>query len=339
MKKRILVSFIAMAMLIVIAPLGYTADISYDEWSDWSAWQDTPIDPVDNGIMKREVQTQEVLVSYTYGHYCTGNVEGAKYQTNSSNHIDNSVFNENCVYHEIGDFAPDDSRIKASSLGGGKYEYYESGSSSKYLCPSTCYNFYRMRENFKTQYRYREMKLKPVPKNPHSIIATNKIIAINSKPVSLDVKTDGNGKLSYSSSAESVATVSSVGVVTPIAYGTTIITIKAAETSAYKANSKEITVSVVPKKMIIKKAKASGKRTMSIIWKKDKTVSGYQVMLSMKKNFKKYTVSRNFKAKVTKQKITSLKSKIWYVRMRAYKKVKGKKLYGIWSKIKKVKIK
>ena len=91
--------------------------------------------------------------------------------------------------------------------------------------------------------------------------------------------------------------------------------------------------------MTIKKAKSSAKRTLLIAWNKDKTVTGYQVMLSMNKNFKKFSVSRNFKAKVTKQKITSLKSKTWYVRMRAYKTVSGKPVYGVWSNVKKVKIK
>ena len=176
-------------------------------------------------------------------------------------------------------------------------------------------------------------------KSTQTITANDTTIAINSKPVSLNAKTDGNGNLTYSSSDNSVAIVSSAGIVTPKGYGTAAITIKAAETSAYNPSSKVITISVVPKKVTIKKAKASGKRAMSITWKKDKTVSGYQIMLSTKKNYTKPKIINNIKAKATKKKITGLKNKTWYVRIRSYKKVQGKKLYGIWSKDKRVKIK
>ena len=439
MKKRILVSFMVIAMLLTVTPLGHAADVPSGVWSDWttikpsdwgkaeaveekvqyryktiikatstvsktmdgftlvetnsnrgawSSWQDTPIDPVDNDALNREVKTQESLISYTYGHYCTGRVTGASYTTRPSNDTENTIFNENCVYHEIGDFDPNDSRIGHSSLFEDGYEYYETGSTTKYRCDNTCYTFYRMKTNYKTQYSYRDTTYKytfekisdwsewvdtcpisyydlqqrtvyryrtvddpgtdtpgtndssvPVSKIIQTITATNKTIAINSKPVKLGAKTSGNGKLTYSSSAKSVAAISSTGVITPKGYGTTTITIKAAETSSYKANTKNIIVQVIPKKMTIKKAASKKKRTLLITWKKDKTVTGYQVMLSMNKNFKKFSVSRNFKAKVTKQKITSLKSKTWYVRMRAYKKAGGKTIYGLWSKVKKVKIK
>ena len=41
----------------------------------------------------------------------------------------------------------------------------------------------------------------------------------------------------------------------------------------------------------------------------------------------------------SKKTITKLKKgKTYYVRVRAYKKLSGKKIYGKWSKIKKIKI-
>ena len=419
MRKKIVASIVAMAMLITLAPVGNTAGITYNVWSEWSEtnpsgliegavvqektqyryklwikaesttsdtmegytlydttsttgewsdWQDTSIPEIDTVSLKREVESRDATC-YIYGHYCTGHVTGASYQTSPTNNTTNDIFNENCVYHEIGEFAFDDSQIL--QISGDAYEYYKNGSTKKYLCANTCYKFFRMRETSKTQYRSRDITFKylfrkegdwtdweaPAPnsysereqrtvyrymipaKNTQTIIAADKTIAINSKPVSLDVKTDGNGNLTYSSSDNSIAMVSSTGVVTPKGYGTATITIKAAETSAYKPNSKEITVTVVPKEMTIKKAKASGKKTMLITWKKDKTISGYQVMLSTKKNFKKPEISKYIKAKLTKKKITGLKSKTWYVRIRSYKKVQGKKLYGTWSKAKRVKIK
>ena len=176
-------------------------------------------------------------------------------------------------------------------------------------------------------------------KKNQTITASNKSIAINSKPVSLGAKTNGNGKLTYSSSAKSVATISSSGAITPKNYGTTTITIKAAETTTYKAASKKVKVKVVPKKMTLTTVKSPAKKTLLLKWKKDASATKYEIQLCMKKDFKKKTLSRTYNKKVFKQTIKNMKSKTWYVRMRAWKKVGGKTYYGIWSKVKKIKIK
>lgn len=65
-----------------------------------------------------------------------------------------------------------------------------------------------------------------------------------------------------------------------------------------------------------------------------KTVTGYQVAYSLKKNSGyKYKLTTN-----TKLKVSGLKSnKYYYVKVRAYKKVGSTKVYGSWSTIKKVK--
>ena len=530
---------------------GYTLYNTTSSTGSWSDWQDAAITAVNTDALTRVVNTKTVVTGYNYGHYCTGNVSGAKYQTSWTNNAGNDTFKANCVYHSIGTFSPNDSQLVAMNDGSDGYYYYKNNSSSFYRCSNTCYRWYRISTNTKKQYqkqdttytyyfekisdwtswsdsrpssyysldqrtvyRYKtvvydesthihtyaitdakaatctepgyntyvcsdvncdedneghaytenipakghtwddnytvdkqatcleagsesihcsvcgaikEGSSRTIAKTEHTysnwtvareatctekgsrkktcsacghevtesipapghswdegtvtlepadgkpgiitylcttcgtmrseitspetddsaagsqksqtITATNKAVAVNSKPVSLGIKCSGNGRITYVSSVKSVATVSASGVITPKAYGKTTITIKAAETAGYKAGSKNITVSVVPKKMTITKVRSSAKRTMLITWKKDKTVTGYQVQISLKKNFKKFTVSRNFKAKVTKQKITSLKSKTWYVRMRSYKTVSGKPVYGIWSDVKKVKVK
>lgn len=61
----------------------------------------------------------------------------------------------------------------------------------------------------------------------------------------LNAKTDGNGKLTYSSSNTKVATVNSTGKVTLKGVGTAKITVKAAATSTYLSASKTITITVV----------------------------------------------------------------------------------------------
>ena len=186
-------------------------------------------------------------------------------------------------------------------------------------------------------------KIVIVPSNPtvkksQSIIAVNKTIAINNKPISLGAKSSGKGKLTYSSSTPSVATVSTSGAITPKNYGTTTITIKAAETSTYKAASKRVTVTVVPKKMKLSSVKSPSKKTLVIKWAKDTAATKYEIQLCMKQDFKKNTLSRTYGKKVVKQKIKNMKSKNWYVRIRAWKKVGGKTYYGIWSDVKKVKV-
>ena len=74
-------------------------------------------------------------------------------------------------------------------------------------------------------------------------------------------------------------------------------------------------------------------------WKKDKSVTGYEILYSQKSNFKgakKVTVTKNKTVSATIKKLT--KNKTYYVKVRAYKTVKGKKIYGAYSSVKKVKV-
>ena len=58
------------------------------------------------------------------------------------------------------------------------------------------------------------------------------------------------------------------------------------------------------------------------------------------KKFKKNKKTVTAKKSKTKVKISKLKKKKkYYVRVRAYKSVSGKKVYGAWSKVKTVKTK
>lgn len=91
---------------------------------------------------------------------------------------------------------------------------------------------------------------------------------------------------------------------------------------------------------VLKSVKSPAKSTMAIKWKKLNKVTGYQVQLCSKSNFKKGTIQRTFKQKVTSTKVRPLKPKKKYcVRIRPYVKSGSKKYYGKWSKVKSVKIK
>ncbi len=165
-------------------------------------------------------------------------------------------------------------------------------------------------------------------------------VAYGTKPFSLKAKASGGGKLTYTSSNPKAVKVSSTGKITIKNYGKATITIKAAETAGYKAASRNITVKVIPKKASLKKASASGSRRAAISWKKDKTVTGYELYLSLKKNFKSETFKRTYKAKQTNVTLTGLKKgKTYFIKIRSYKKIGKQNYYSQYSKVKKVKIK
>ena len=95
-----------------------------------------------------------------------------------------------------------------------------------------------------------------------------------------------------------------------------------------------------PKSTSIKKVKAA-KKAISVIWKKVSGVKGYQIQVATNKKFKKNKKTVNIKKqKTTKTTVKKLKAKKkYYVRVRTYKIVNGKKVYSAWSKVKSVKTK
>ena len=95
-----------------------------------------------------------------------------------------------------------------------------------------------------------------------------------------------------------------------------------------------------PKSAKFKKVK-SAKKAVSVEWKKVSGVKGYQVQVATDKKFKKNKKTATVKKqKTTKVTIKKLKAKKkYYVRIRIYKTVNGKKVYSSWSKVKTVKTK
>lgn len=108
----------------------------------------------------------------------------------------------------------------------------------------------------------------------------------------------------------------------------------AAQTTAQPAAPKN------NKKVKVASAKA-GKKSVKVTWKKVKGIKGYQIQYSTNKKFKKGNKTITVKStKSTSATIKKLKSKkTYYVRMRTYKVVNGKKVYSAWSKAKSVKVK
>ncbi len=91
------------------------------------------------------------------------------------------------------------------------------------------------------------------------------------------------------------------------------------------------------KKVVLNKVTRKAGNKISVKWKKDKTVTGYQIVYSsdkkFKKNVKKVTVNKN--AATATFKVGKAYKKNCYVKIRAYVKVAGKKIYSAYSNVKK----
>ena len=111
--------------------------------------------------------------------------------------------------------------------------------------------------------------------------------------------------------------------------GTVEKTFRIVEKADSTKNSEQTRVSAVTGL----KAKAL-KGKLKISWAKAAGVSGYEIQYSLKSNFKKVKKITVAKASTKAKTIKGLKKKKKYsVRIRAYKKVRSKKIYGAWTKI------
>ncbi len=81
----------------------------------------------------------------------------------------------------------------------------------------------------------------------------------------------------------------------------------------------------------------SKKKTFTVVWKKVSGANGYEIQYALNKKFTKGKKKKL--AQKTKLTVKKLKKKQYFVRVRAYVLQDGKKVYGAWSKVKKVKLK
>ncbi len=107
------------------------------------------------------------------------------------------------------------------------------------------------------------------------------------------------------------------------------------------SGTKKLSFTIKPAKATLSKVSA-GSKQLTATWKTVTAVTGYEVQASTSSKFtskttKKATVKSAKTKKTTIKKLT--KGKKYYVRVRAYKTVDGKKIYGAWSTVKSVKVK
>lgn len=109
------------------------------------------------------------------------------------------------------------------------------------------------------------------------------------------------------------------------------------EASEYEDVDEEENAVTIPIKIKKIKVKRLKKNSIKVSFSKVFGVSAYEIKYGINKKFKKA------KSKTTKKntvKIKSLKkNKVYYVKVRAYKFYEGKKIYGKWSNVKKIKVK
>ncbi len=103
--------------------------------------------------------------------------------------------------------------------------------------------------------------------------------------------------------------------------------------------TKTVHFNILPKAVKLSRLKA-GVKQLTAVWKQGKNIDGYQIEYSLKKSFKdskKITVNG---ADTTETVIRKLQpKKTYYVRIRTFKTVKGKKFYSAWSNVKSQKTK
>ena len=90
-------------------------------------------------------------------------------------------------------------------------------------------------------------------------------------------------------------------------------------------------------KVILQRAKNKKGKKIFIQWNVDKVAKGYEIQYAPNKKFKKVKSQTVRSTSVTIKKLK--KEKTYFIRVRSYRVIDGRKMYGKWSSVKKVKIK
>jgi hypothetical protein len=144
--------------------------------------------------------------------------------------------------------------------------------------------------------------------------------------------------MTYETSDPAVADISRDGMVTLKGIGKAVITISAIETNEYNAASAKVVLNVKPGRPSLR-AKNLKTRKVKIVWSKVAGASGYEVYIKCpgQKKFHKRAVKSARVKSITHSKLK--KGKYYCYKVRAFTKVGDKKVYGAFSKAKKVRIK
>ena len=170
-------------------------------------------------------------------------------------------------------------------------------------------------------------------------VITAKSVTLNQSTKKTSIFTaETDGKITLKSSNSKIVKVSGTKII-PVAPGKVTLTITAARGQDYEKASKKISVTVRPLTTSKLSLKSTAKKQATVSWTAAKSISRYQIYYSRRsdmKNAKHITTKSSAKSAVLKN-LTSKKK--YYVRIRTYKTVSGKKYYSTWSSVKSVTVK
>lgn len=192
-------------------------------------------------------------------------------------------------------------------------------------------------------------RVDPKPVTPQEPTVSNVNLSVGRKTVNvayakkilnLNIKAEKGASVSVKSANKKVVSIDKKKRAVICGTGKTEITVTAS-LNGKKTTVLKIPVSITPIRQSVLALKSSKSRQMTVSWKKDTRATGYQIMYSTDKKFRKNVKTVNIKKyKTTRCTVKKLaRNKRSYVRVRSYKKVSGGKLYGSWSSTKNVKIK
>lgn len=106
----------------------------------------------------------------------------------------------------------------------------------------------------------------------------------------------------------------------------------------YRSSSYKVSPGIYTlKKTYISKVSKASRNYVKVQWKNIYGESGYQIARS-KYSSKKYSVVKTLSRKYSYSKIKTTRGRTYYYKVRAYKTVNGKRIYGPWSSAKKYKL-
>ncbi|MDO4471378.1 MAG: Ig-like domain-containing protein, partial [Bacillota bacterium] len=148
------------------------------------------------------------------------------------------------------------------------------------------------------------------------------------------------GKFSFKSDNPSVATVTSWGRITFTGVGTARITATTKGSGNYNPASVTFDLTVLPSPTAITKLQSQKPNWLNIQYRANRKADGYQIQYGTSPDMKgaKYAAVNNSAIRsYTRKDVTS--GETYYVRVRTFNVVNGKRYYSNWSGIKSMKVK
>ena len=168
------------------------------------------------------------------------------------------------------------------------------------------------------------------PKKSQTISAKSFTKYYGDKSFSLGAK--AKTKLTYKSSNNSVATVSSNGKVTIRGIGKVTITITAVGNSSYNSATKKITINVIlrPVNKNTIKIKKINKTSLNVSWSKVANINGYNIKVSITIKGKNFNTERKQTKNYVKMNNAKEGQKVNFL-IRTYKKIGKRAFYSDWT--------